>query len=54
MVDNDLVGLLGIYAMRDIGRYMKTATRKMIKLFLFIKANLSYSYLKSIIISNIL
>ena len=30
MVDNDLVGLLGIYAMRDIGRYMKTATRKMI------------------------
>ena len=21
MVDNDLVGLLGIYAMRDIGRY---------------------------------
>ena len=30
MVDNDLVGLLGIYAMRDIGRYMKTATRNMI------------------------
>ena len=30
MVDNDLAGLLGIYAMRDIGRYMKTATRKMI------------------------
>ena len=25
-----MVGLLGIYAMRDIGRYMKTATRKMI------------------------
>ena len=30
MVDNDLVGLLGIYAMRDIGRYIKTATRKII------------------------
>lgn len=30
MVDNDLVGLLGIHAMRDTERYIKTATRKMI------------------------
>jgi hypothetical protein len=50
MVDNDLAGLLGIYAMRDIGRYMKTATRKMIcplssRQMKYLKISTDYTYI---------
>lgn len=52
MVDNDLVGLLGIYAMRDIGRYMKTATRKKSSPNLCVNSSFSYVVLSTLLLSS--